>query len=432
MSNNPKSDPIVKSYNFLLAKEKSGQSFTIAEICDATGWKTSTAQTYVTKKWDRFLSKTSHGYAVTGVSDYELSEYIRLMSQKNVLSADPRRPQLDIEVERLIVKAREAAINALDSYNRIGGIFRTESFIVMMVIAWRSLFHAIYQYRGKSFIYSDANGNPIIVDGEEKAWELKQCIDEYFGSSNNPIQMNLKFIIELRNKIEHRYVPAIDPHVAGECQACVLNFDELLVDEFGEYYALRESLAVPLQTASFRSQSQVDALKRFQGKQYDDLKDFIDTFRSNVPDPIYQDPHYSFRVYLIPKTGNHENSSDIAFEFVKYDPKKPEDVKSLERQVVLIKERQVPVANAGTFKPSQIAEAVSQKTGRVFKIHHHTSAWKMYKVRLSGESAEGCRTEYCQYDQVHGDYIYTQQWIDFLVKKLSDEAEYQKLLAYKG
>jgi hypothetical protein len=55
----------------------------------------------------------------------------------------------------------------------------------------------------------------------------------------------------------------------------------------------------------------------------------------------------------------------------------------------------------------------------------------MYGVRKSGENPEGCKTKYCQFDQVHSDYIYTQEWVDFLVRKLSDEAEYNRLLAYK-
>jgi hypothetical protein len=172
-------------------------------------------------------------------------------------------------------------------------------------------------------------------------------------------------------------------------------------------------------------------MRRFQGQEYDEVKDYIDTFRSSIPDSIYQDLRYSFLVYLIPKLGNHESSSDLAFEFVKYDPSNPEDMAALEKLVVLIKDRQVPVANAGLFKPSQVARSVSEKTGRPFTVYHHTQAWKMYKVRRPGPTPEGCDVKYCQFDQVHGDHIYTREWIDFLVDKLSSEAEYQRLLSYR-
>jgi hypothetical protein len=33
---------------------------------------------------------------------------------------------------------------------------------------------------------------------------------------------------------------------------------------------------------------------------------------------------YSFKVFLIPKVGTHAKSPDVAVEFVRYDPSKPE------------------------------------------------------------------------------------------------------------
>lgn len=426
-----KPDRVVQSYRFLLEKEKTGEPFTVQEVVDTIGWKRKSVTTYLSKKWDKFVTRDGGKFYVKGVSAYQEDEYVRLMSQKDKLSNEPRKPLLELEVERLAVKAREAAIHALDGYNRPSTIFRSEGFTVMMVIAWRSLFHAIFEKRGSNYFYLNDDGTPIMIDGEEKAWELSQCVKEYFGNSNNPVRANLEFMVGLRNRVEHRYVPALDPHIAGECQAMILNFDNLLVEEFGDFYALREALAVPLQTSNMRSAAQMEVVKQFQGKQYDDLIDYIDSFRAELPDAIYQNPQFSFRVYLIPKTGNHESSSDLAFEFVKYDPSKPEDMKALQRHVALIKERQVPVANPGTYKPSRVAKLVAERTGRAFKTHHHTLAWKMYGVRKSGETPEGCNTKYCQFDQVHSDYIYTQEWVDFLARKMSDEGEYNRLLAYK-
>ena len=56
----------------------------------------------------------------------------------------------------------------------------------------------------------------------------------FWGSTDHAVRKNLEFFGQLRNKIEHRFAPAIDPHVAGECQAMILNFDEQLVREFGK------------------------------------------------------------------------------------------------------------------------------------------------------------------------------------------------------
>lgn len=427
-----KLEKLKKSYRFFIDKEKSGQLFSLSEIAAATGWSEATVKTYPTKKWDKFLSKKGNKFLVNGISNYSEDEYIRMMSQADRLSNDPKKPDLPIEVERMVVKAREAAILALDIYNRPATIFRTEGFTVMMIIAWTSLFHGIFERKGINYFYLKDDGSPELIDGDEKAWEISKCINEYYGGVTNPIKKNLEFFIGLRNKIEHRYVPALDPHVAGECQALLLNFDDLLVESFGEYYALRESITVPLQTVALRSESQTLAMKKFQGKQYEELKEYIEIFRSELPDTIYQDPKFSFRVYLIPKIGNHASTSDIAFEFVKYDPSKPSDNEALQKQVALIRERQVPVVNPGKYKPSEVARIVAEKIGRSFTVTNHTLAWKYYKIRESGERPESCKTNFCQFDQVHRDYVYTQEWIDFLVTKLSEEDEYEKVRSYRG
>jgi len=74
---------------------------------------------------------------------------------------------------------------------------------------------------------------------------------------------------------------------------------------------------------------------------------------------------------------------------------------------------------------------VSQKIGKPFNVHNHTQAWKIYDVRKSGEDPEGCETKYCQFDDVHKDYVYTVDWVTFLCKKLSDAKEYQRVLLFK-
>lgn len=428
-----KDERVKKSYALLKEKEDTSQEFTIKGIAEEVGWQPSTARTYVTKKWLPFVFKSDQRsyYYVNGLSRYTEEEYVRLMSQKDSISNEPLRPELSQETERLVVKAREAALLALDLYNRPSATFRTEAYTVLMIIAWTALMHAIFEQREIEFFYREDDGTPKLIDGDEKAWELSTCMKKYFGDSDGPIRKNLEFMIGLRNKIEHRYVPAIDLHVAGECQALILNFDELLTEQFGNYYAIKESLSVPLQTTSIRSGEQIDVQKKFQGRYYDELKDYIETYRGNLPDAIYQDSRFSFRVYLVPKIGNHVTSSDLAFEFVKYDLNKPEDMKALEKQVALIRERQVPVANQGMYKPAQVARIITEKTGREFKVHHHTLAWKMYKVRASGEDPESCQTKYCQFDQAHRDYIYTEEWINFLCKKMEDESEYSKLVAYR-
>lgn len=50
-------------------------------------------------------------------------------------------------------------------------------------------------------------------------------------------------------------------------------------------------------------------------------------------------------------------------------------------------------------------------------MNWHTSMWKKYKVRVSSTN---CNIKYCQYDIPHDDYIYTDDWIELLVKEIKD------------
>jgi Protein of unknown function (DUF3644) len=147
-------------------------------------------------------------------------------------------------------KARAAAISAVEVYNRPESAFRTPHYLVLMTIAWTALLHAIFykrhQGRGterklaRSFRY-------VRVDGEFKYWELDECCNQYWGDKNPAERENIRFLIGLRNRIEHRDLPELEPSIYGECQALLLNFETLLEAEFGKRYALTETLALSLQ-----------------------------------------------------------------------------------------------------------------------------------------------------------------------------------------
>lgn len=425
-----KDDKIGKSYKFFLENEESKKGFTIKELADATGWSEVTAKTYLSKKWDSILEKKGNEYFVKNISKYSKDEYTKLMSQKNKNSQDPFKPELEEDIERLVIKARESALLALDIYNRPATMFKSEGFIVMMIIAWTSLLHAIFHKKGIKYNYTDVNGNDEYLDGDLKAWELSTCIKNFYKEDNSSIKRNLEFMIGLRNKIEHRFAPKIDNHVGGECQALLLNFDELLITEFGNYYALKDLMVFPLQTSNLRNAERTEVIKKFQGKHYDQIKEYIETYRESLSNDIYNDPKYSFRVYLVPKTGNHKNSSDMSMEFVKYNPENPDEIAAQKQLVTLIKEKIVKTGNPDGLKPKQVVELVAKKINKKFNVHQHTQAWKHYKIR-SSKFTKNHLNEYCYSDAVHEDYVYTPAWVDFLIRKLSNDDEYTKVTSYK-
>ena len=77
----------------------------------------------------------------------------------------------------LIMKAREAMLSAVQIYNNPLIYFKTESFIVLSLIAWTYLLHAHYREKGVDYRYFTKSGsrkkyvkNP---DGSIKYWDLR-------------------------------------------------------------------------------------------------------------------------------------------------------------------------------------------------------------------------------------------------------------------
>ncbi len=338
------------------------------------------------------------------------------------------------KVKILIEKSRESALLAVEVYNKPNTSFRTGGYIVLMHIAWTSLFHAIFERDGVKYFYKEKNKRRYRrVDGEKKAWELKDCIRNYYKNENPPEEKNLEFFIKLRNKIEHRFLPQLDIDIFGECQAMLINYENLLVKEFGEKYTLEENLVFTLQLSSYYQKEQKGVIKEKMAKEYKNVKQFIERYRHNLSLEVASDLRYSFRVFLIPKVGNRISSSDVAIEFIKYDPNKPEEMKQYDKFIVAIREKRV--INEG-FKAGEVAEKVynvlRSKMPQGWKFnasYHHAKCWKYYKIRPSSgdQNPEKTNEKYCYYDKPFDQYVYTQQWVDFLIGELKDREKYKKI-----
>lgn len=75
------------------------------------------------------------------------------------------------QVATHLAKAKEPAIAAVDCYNRCGTQFRSGSYIVLMCIAWTSLFHAIFFRRKVKPFYRESEDSKRFkkIDGDYKA-----------------------------------------------------------------------------------------------------------------------------------------------------------------------------------------------------------------------------------------------------------------------
>jgi hypothetical protein len=329
-------------------------------------------------------------------------------------------------------KARAAALAAVEAYNKPGPRFRTAHYIVLMTMAWTALFHAVFIKSGRRPWYRKKTSGKgkgiryVYLDGEPKHWELAECLDQYYQDRNPPERSNLRFLIGLRNRIEHRHLPELDPRLFGECQAALTNFDETVVKEFGARHALGESLGVSLQFSKITPPQKAAAIKLQLAAAGKRVVHYIDTFRSALPEEVFNDPRYSFRVYLLPKVTGKPGSADLAVEFVPYDSS-ADSMEHLKKVAALIKERQVPVANLGLLKPGQVVAQVKAHLPFPFNGATHVRAWQYYGVRPKGgaSSPEKTKAKYCVFDGAHSDYLYTGEWVEMLCKQLSDPTEYK-------
>ncbi len=332
-----KDQQIRKAYRFFCDAERRSINFTLQDVADATGWSLSTVDSYRTKKWHFMLTENEGAYTCSNVASLSEDAFVRLHAQRVPLVGDLLRPRFSPQVDALIDKARESALLAVQTYNNPLISFRAPGYVVQMVIAFTALFHAIFERDRVVYWYTDENG-PVLVDGEKKYWELLKCLNVYIPGETNPVTENLRLLVGLRNKIEHRFLPEMDILFSGFCQAALLNFEDILVEEFGDYFSLGRGLALALQLTKYSAELD-EVLRTIQADQYEAVKKYIEDFSQPLPDEVVQSPRFSFRAFLIPKIGNHASSSDVAIEFVPYNSLNEQDMTKVEKHIALIKEK---------------------------------------------------------------------------------------------
>jgi len=425
-----RNDKTQRAYQFLVAAERDAKVFSLEELAAASGWKINTVKAYLTKKWHTLLRREADGFSCSGIGVMTEDAFVRLHAQRTDVSLDILRPRFTSAVDALIDKARESALLAVQVYNNPLVSFRAPGYIVHMVIAYTALFHAIFERRGTEYWHKEPDGSAKLIDGDTKAWELSECVHHYYGGQVSAEAENIRFFIQIRNKIEHRFMPALDTTLSGKCQALLMNFEALLVHEFGAFFAMGQNLALALQFSVF-AKAQQEVLRRIQSREYEAIRRYIDAYDATLPPAVTDSMEYSFRAFLMPKVGNHLKSSDVAIEFVKYDPSNPEAMERLQKQVLLIREKQVPVADAGLMTAKRVVDEIARRTQQPFNMHHHTCAWKLYKVRPSKPKADGCKTEYCQYSAAFKQFAYTEAWVQFLCEKVLDPTEFERIRTYR-
>jgi len=81
-------------------------------------------------------------------------------------------------------------------------------------------------------------------------------------------------------------------------------------------------------------------------------------------------------------------------------------------------------------KVQPVVKQICGQSACFIASYHHAKACEFYKVRpKKGEpSPEKTKIEYCQYDDAHKDYVFTNQWVDFLTDELKRPGRYDQIM----
>ncbi|MFN3254412.1 MAG: DUF3644 domain-containing protein [Ilumatobacter sp.] len=338
----------------------------------------------------------------------------------------------DLEEEfRLVGKSRDSALAAVRIQNDPIATFRTETFILLMIIAWNSLFQAILERDGVDYYERDDSGRQVKVDGRPRVLDTWKLMSLAIGAPEwQAVRCNVDFFLGLRNQIAHRYLPALDVVVLGEAQAMRLNFERLLSHQFGDEAALGTRLSVPLQLSGFRNSDANASFRRAQAKLPTDVSSFLAQHRHDVPEEVLESAEYCLRIFLVPVTANHEHSADAAVHFVPMDKVTPAMKEELQQLGVVTKRRRTPVASADLLRPSEVVNLVVERPPYRFTMTTHTRCWRHYEVRPADGAKELDATDdrYCIFDRLSRGYGYTQAWVEKIVRDLSKPATYETVV----
>ncbi len=328
------------------------------------------------------------------------------------------------KTKAILESSVNCALLAVEIYNKPRAPFRVEGFITHMIIAWTRLFHAYFNDEKVKYFYREKGSTRFKkVNGEKKSWELITCIRKY-EVLEEPIVKNLEFMIGLRNKIEHRHVDdeELGVKIFGECQSLLNNYEDLVIDFFGEGYAINQNLAYSLQFSRIRTRQQRIAVKKQISTDLEQVFTYVDKFRRGLKEDTWGSQEFSLKLIQLPKISN-TNRADMAIEFINWNSLSGEDKENFDKVYGIIKDKKVPVPaiNPGKNKPMVVVNEVNNKVGITFNSHDHKCLWTIFKIRPSGSDIDPYNVNevYCNYDEVHEDYLYKQEWTDFLVHLIS-------------
>jgi hypothetical protein len=273
----------------------------------------------------------------------------------------------------LIQKSREAMLSAVQIYNNPLISFKTESFIVLSIIAWTYLLHAHYRSKRLDYRYFTTPGrrkkfvrNP---DGSLRYWDLKECLSKQQCPLDKNTINNLTFLLGLRNQIEHKKASGLDSYLSARYQACALNFNHYLKVLHGEKYGMDESLALSLQFAEL-DYGQAQVIKDKENLIPHEIMSYIAMFDSRLSNAEVESDRFGYRLLFTKVIAKRKGQADRVIEFI--DPKS-ELAQNISKEYWVKEETEKPKLSA-----TDVVRKIREAGFKDFGMHQHTLFWKKH------------------------------------------------------
>lgn len=320
---------------------------------------------------------------------------------------------------------------AVDLYNRSGNERQLEAFIVHMNLGWTKLLQARTEEAGGDLIERDGRGwRRKHPEGGYLYKPLRTLLSEQLAPSD-PRLSNVVFFLGLRNQIEHRHEAKVAALVAGRTQAFLINYEQTLVEWFGDDEALGSELRFPLFVSTI-TQDAVEAVKTVRSQVPRGILDWLQDFDASLEPGLSEDQRFDFRIYLIPHTGP-KSLADASMTFVREDELTDDQRKVVDQVRTIIREKQIPVEDLGRLKVGEVVEQVDARLPATFNTYMHSQAWKYYGVRphTGAHDPAATKPQFCVYNATFEQYTYTAAWVEYLVRHLADPDVYERVRGWR-
>jgi hypothetical protein len=284
-----------------------------------------------------------------------------------------RRRYYSIALE-LVTQSQDAALSGVQVFNNPLIRFKSETFIVLMNIAWTYLLHAHYRRAGVEYRYYTRHGKRRFFDrtsdGTYRYWDLSRCLAVSESPLDGPTTKNLEFLIGLRDEITHHMSPELDQFVSARYQACCLNYNRYVKELFGDRYGIDQHLGYSLQLQHL-SREQLSTPT--EADLPANVRSFIARFDNDLSTEEINSERFAYRMLFVPKLVGKPGQADEVIEFLKADS---ELAKAINRDYVTFKDVERP-----KFRPGHVVEMMREEGYPGFSMHWHTMLWQELDAR---------------------------------------------------